>query len=257
MPNITPLSEETHSNKYWIRFTSFQFTSSTHQAPVVAAELASAIKSLALAFTRQGNIYTLTCLLSPIAGQNLFIDAAGRWLGGYVPSFFRGHPFCLARIPGTDKMRLCVDEASGLISETDGELFFDDKGQLSKAVTDVKDFLTKVEQNRTATDQAVSALADAGLIIPWPVKVKIDNIEVSIPDLYRVDDGKLHSLSDEAFLHLRKTQALPLAYAQLFSMPNMGLFAKLAQIRKQLDVKTGARQIQAAVQFDDDMIRFS
>ncbi|TVQ96399.1 MAG: peptidase [Desulfovibrionales bacterium] len=257
MSNYVPVSQENHASKLWTRFTSYSFTASTHLVPVVAAELTNAIKSLSLAFTKQGNAYTLVCLLSPIAGQNLFIDIAGRWLGGYVPSFFRGHPFSLVRISDTDTFQLCVDEASGLISETDGEQFFDGQGQLSKAVADVKEFLTKVENNRAATELAVSALSDAELIIPWPVKIKIDDTVMNIPNLYRVDDGKLHALEDQTFLHLRKTQALPLAYAQLFSMPNIGLFPKLAQIKKNLAAQAGAGRIKASIEFDDDMIRFS
>ena len=59
--------------------------------------------------------------------------------------------------------------------------------------------------------------------------------------LYRVDEAALNALPDETLLTLRKTGALPLAYAQLFSMNQLAMLPKAArmqaQIKEQLEAK--------------------
>jgi hypothetical protein len=72
-----------------------------------------------------------------------------------------------------------------------------------------------VEQNRKSTELAVEALAQAGVIRPWEIKVKSNEVERPISGLYRADEAALRELADETFLNLRKTAALAIASAQM------------------------------------------
>lgn len=238
MPNYTSISKETHANQYWQRFTDYHFANQIPTAQIVAAELGQAVRSLPLAFLKQQENFTLTAVMGLDPSLNLYVAHDGRWLGGYVPSIFRGYPFRLLRAQERDDHILCVDQDSGLISDDpSGEPLFDSSGELSQPVRDVLNFLSQVEQNRTVTDLAVSELAEAGLITEWPLKVKAGEEERQVTGLYMVDEAKLNSIDDQTFLHLRKTQALPIAYAQLLSMSNIQIFDKLAKIREQMDMQ--------------------
>jgi hypothetical protein len=165
----------------------------------------------------------------------MFVGPGGRWLGPYVPAWLRLYPFRLLPQQDTKELVLCVDEESGLVVERTaaGEEFFDAEGNLSPALKPVFEALTVMERSRTATDLAVAALAQAGVIRPWQIKVKTDQGERAISGLQHVDDAALSALPDDAFLKLRTTLALPLAYVQMLSAGQLGIFQHLAKLHNQ------------------------
>ena len=160
--------------------------------------------------------------------------AAG-WAAMFRPAF---GPIHLRLLPqqGTDQVVLCIDTDSGLVVEGDaaGEDFFDQDGNISPALKKVVDFLNELERSRKATEVAVSALAEAGVIQPWPIKLKAEQGDRAITGLYRVDEVALNALADDVFLKLRKASALPIAYAQMLSAGQLGIFEHLARLQAQL-----------------------
>jgi hypothetical protein len=249
---VIPLSRETHSARRWLRYTSYHFAAKTAAAPLVSSELGQAVRTLPLAFTRHRDRFVLVAVLSTIPNQNLYVAPNGKWLGGYVPAAFRGYPFSLARQQGTNDLVLCVDETSGLITENPsaGEPLFDTAGALAGPVAEVLNFLKQIEQHRIVTNRAVAAMAEAGLIIDWPLKPREGQ---PVTGLYKVDEAKLGHLDPDTLMKLYQARALPVAYAQLFSMANMQVFDKLAKIQEQAASKTPDAGSFLA---DDDVISF-
>lgn len=234
MTNLTAVSRQILADKSWTRFTSYSFASKDNLALPASAEIAKVVHFFPIAFVKQQDSFLLIAVLSLTLGTNLFVAPDGRWLGGYVASFFRGYPFQLAKPEGKDDLILCVDEDSGLVNEDKaaGEPFYDDNGDVSQPVKKVMNFLNQVEQNRAATNLAVAALAEAYVITDWPLKIQDGDEEKPVTGLYRIDETKLNALDDEAFLTLRSAGSLPLAYAQLLSMGNIAVLQKLAAHRK-------------------------
>jgi hypothetical protein len=228
-PSVITL--QNFQKKYWQRFTSYHFAQKDHMVPLVAAELPQAVSMMPVAFTRNNDHFFLTGLQSFVPGLNLFVSRKGQWIGNYVPAAYRGYPFMLARVEGEHQKVLCVDESSGLVSETTGEPFFDESGQLAKPVAEVLNFLRQTEDNRRLTNRALSILADAGLITEWDLTVKTAGQTHKITGLFRIDEGRLRELDGPAFLELRAVQGLDIAYAQLFSMACIPVFNKLARAR--------------------------
>ncbi len=132
-------------------------------------------------------------------------------------------------VKGNNQLALCVDEGSGLVSDSEGEPFFNQDQSPSRSVSEVLDFLQKTEKFRNITDRAVSELYAAGLVNDWPLKLTIGGREVEVPGLGRIDDAKLSTLDPETLNSLHKSQALLIAYGQLFSMGNVSLFSSLAR----------------------------
>ena len=153
-----------------------------------------------------------------------------------------------------DDLVLCVDESSGLISDSEGEPLFDEKGQITNAISQVLVFLKECERSRIIAQQAVDALTAAGLIIEWPLKMLMNDAEIHISDVYKIDESMLYSLDDKTFLTLRNTHALAIAFAQIFSMDNIRIINQLAQIREQQKAlnEPGIK----GVMTNDDMFRF-
>lgn len=256
MPDIVPVSKESHAAKYWNRPASYAFYAQANHVPLVAAEMAKAAMAFPLAFIRNENTFHPAAILGMEPNRNLFVGPDGNWLGGYIPAALRSYPFQLLRGEG-NQLVLCVNEASGLISDgPDGEPFFDDTGNPSQPIRAMLEFLRKLDQSREATRQACAALTKHNLITPWRITVKTQTGDKNIEGLFQINEQNLTTLPDAAFLELRKTGALPLAYCQLLSMQNLPNLGKLAQVQAQATARE-SNKIQASIEFDDDMIKFT
>src|SRR5581483_9315510 len=84
---------------------------------VGAAEMPRAALDYPLAFVRDHATgeFVSVAILGLRAGENLFVDAHGRWRShAYVPGYVRRYPFCLADIPSAAgheaRHLICVQE---------------------------------------------------------------------------------------------------------------------------------------------------
>lgn len=229
MPQYAAVSRDRHAGQHWQRFQTYHFAATSAVAPLVAAELPKAMLAFPLAFIEDGGAFTPVAVLSIEPHNNLFVAPDGRWIGGYVPSIFRGYPFRL--IPSdTGEIVLCVDEESGLVADAEnGEPFFDADGNIAEPTKRVLDFLSTVENNRQLTAKACLALRDAGVIAPWEITLKSDDGERKVQGLYRIDEPALNGLPADQFEALRQAGALPIAYCQMLSMQHLANLGKLAQ----------------------------
>src|SRR5215831_8787403 len=236
MVNFVPVTMTRHAGRAWRRSGSYAHAAAEAAVPLVGAEFGKAAVTMPIAFVVQEGRYVPMAMMSPVVGRNLFVGPAGQWLGPYVPAVLRAYPFRLARANESEQFILCIDEDSGLVVDTDGtaEAFFDASGNPSPTTNTALEFLSGIERSRRATDLAVAALADAGLIQPWPLKVTTDGQATPVNGFFRVDEAALNSCDDEAFLKIRKSAALPLAYMQLLSMNQVAVFTQLIRLQQQL-----------------------
>jgi hypothetical protein len=232
MPQFAAVSRERHANKKWLRHTNYAFAAGEMIAPIVGAELARAAVAMPCAFLQQSGRYTLVAVLSLVSGRNMFVGPDSRWLGLYVPAVFRLYPFRVLPTEKADSVVLCVDEQSNLVVDgaSTGEEFFDAQGNPAPVLKPAFDAALALERNRKSTEIAVEALAKAGVIRPWEIKVKSNKGERPITGLHRVDEAALHALPEDAFLGLRKANALPIAYTQMQSTRQLGLFERLQTV---------------------------
>jgi hypothetical protein len=236
MANFVPVERERHAGKGWRPPTDYGFAATSSAVPLLLVEFAKAAVVMPIAFIEKSGRYQPVAVMSPVQGRNFFIGPGGQWLGGYIPALLRGYPFSLLRAEGGEKTILCIDEDSGLIvdADEDGPRFFEEDGGPSAAAKATLNFLQQVEQNRFRADLVVAALAEAGIIVPWPLTVSVDKQPQTVKGLHRVDEAKLNALDDESFLKLRKSGALPLAYTQLLSMGQLAIFEQLSRLQQQL-----------------------
>lgn len=228
MPNFQAVSRERHAGKRWQRYTSYRFAANDAVAALVLQELPRACMVLPLAFVQAQDSFIPVAVQGLQPGKNLLVTDDGRWLAGYIPAAYRGYPFLLANSEDGQQV-LCFNEDSGLLSDTDGEPFFDENGDPAKSVKDVLNFLSQVASNRQATQRACAALQQHNLIQPWPVKLQSENGEQTVDGLFRIDEAALNALDIQSLDELRTLGALPIAYCQLLSMQHLPKLGQLAQ----------------------------
>lgn len=227
----------------------------------MAAELAKLVPEIPLGFVPTENTFHLVAITSLQSDTNLFVAPDGRWLGAYVPATLRGRPFWLVKPKDRENSILCFDESSGLLVEAgQGEAFFDEAGAPSQPVKEMLEFCSQTEFNRVATQAAVDALNEAGLVRPWPISAKNGDKAIAVEGIFKVDETALNALPDKAFLLLRNSGALALAYSQLLSMNQFNVLEKLVTMQEQLLAKaaisiTGMEGFRLSQ--DDDSLKFN
>jgi hypothetical protein len=184
-------------------------------------------------------------VLSLEAGVNAFVAPDGRWLAPYVPVLFQTYPFRLLRQDGTDQYSLWVDVDAEHLGDSAAstELYYDQEGKLAPGLKATFDLLVTFEQNRISTGVALAALAEEGVLCPWEIKVNAGDKETIVRGLQRVDETALGRLEDAAFLRLRKSHAISIAYAQLLSMGHLAIFSQLKQLRSRIVIPPAAPKI--------------
>lgn len=239
MAKIKPITKSEFAGRHWRRYTDYNFAANDAIVPLVMQELPKAQLTMPIGFAIRDEQAFPVVVQSLEPGSNLFVGREGRWLGRYVPAAYRGYPFLLADTE-EDRQVLCIDEDSGLISDTEGEEFFNQEGELSKALSSVLEFLQQVYRDRRRTLHLCSVLQKHELIQPWPIKLKVgkDGEEKSIEGLYRVDEKKLNHLEYKAYREVSQAGTLPLVYCQLLSMQHLNDLARLYTTRRQQETQT-------------------
>jgi hypothetical protein len=234
MVNVVPLDRQRYLGKGWRRPMGYTFAERDAVVVLVGSEFPKAALALPIAFVEQSSFFVPVMLTSPVPGCNAALGPTGQWLIGYVPAALRTYPFSLAPAADPEHAVLSFDEDSGLlvIADDSTEKFFESDGSLSPNLSSISRLLRETNESRIATNRAVVALSDAGLIKRWPLVVPVGNQDIPVSGLYCVDEAALNALDDGSLVEVRR--ALPLAYAQLLSMGQIGVLSRLALIQQQI-----------------------
>lgn len=227
--SVRPVSFSEFSKKNWKPFTNYKFAEGSLICPVSGEELGHLANAFPLGFLDDERT-SMVAIMGLTAGKNLFVAPDGKWVGTYIPSILRGYPFKLLTA-ANDQLALGYDTASGLlVGEGEGERFFNDTGQPTDRIKETLQFLVRVKKGEETVAHAAKMLGDAGVLESWPIKVRDGEREIPVEGLLRVSEQKFRELGDEAFLALRRSGALSVAYAQLQSTVNLVLLGQLAQV---------------------------
>jgi hypothetical protein len=218
--NIVPLNKDRHAKTRIKEITDFGFVSQLHIAYVTLHEFARAAAIFPIVFLedKAKDEFRPVVLMGLNAGENLFVSADGKWNASYVPAIIRRYPFALAPKPDSNEYLVCLDEDSQLLSETEGNALFDDKGEPTQVIENVKRYLTELQQMDAITNAFCKFLAEHNMFTPLNIKVRDDAEMKSINGCYVINEQRLNGLSDERFLEIKHKQYLPAVYAHLVSL---------------------------------------
>lgn len=254
MPDYHPVTREAYTDKFWQRYTNYRFAAEDAVAPLVQQELARAALTLPIALMKQGDEFCPVAVQGLEPGKNLLVDNQGRWLARYIPACYRGYPFKL--IPSQDQqLLLCVDEASNLVNDSDGEAFMDANGEPSAPVQDVMNFLRQTYENGLLTAQIMTRLKELELIVPWPLKLQTPDGVKAVEGLFRFDEARLNSMPIDELEEVRKVGALPMIYCQLLSMQHVPSLGHI--LNRQTSAAAEVEDVEALFAEKDDTLKFS
>jgi len=208
----TTLSEDIHA----------QFAATANAIPLNIVEFAIAARHYPLVFSN-------TAPFLPVAitglrtGTNAFLDAEGkRWARGcYVPAYVRRYPFILMENSEQQQFILCVDEASGFLSEKGDRRPFGDDAKPTEVTNQALEFCRAYHAQYEATQKFVAELAERGLLKDNSTEIRLaDDRKIQMQGYKVIDREKFEELPDKVFLEWRAKNWLPVAYAHMTSLSN-------------------------------------
>lgn len=217
---VVPVNKERHARKKVKPSSDFRFASGFHIAYVTTHEFARAASIYPVVFLedKQNDSYRPVVLLGLDAGENLFVDAQGQWAGSYIPAIIRRYPFALVKASDADQYIVCVDEASALLNDTEGAALFDEAGQPTQVIENVKRYLGELQQMDQITGEFVTFLVQNNLLTPLNMRVNAADQVRNITGCYEINEERLNNFSDVKFLEVRQKGYLPAMYAHLISL---------------------------------------
>ncbi len=235
----------------------------TPSLPVLITELASVIGQYVLAFKKPGQAFVPVILTDVGFNRNVYIRRDGHWMSRYLPFCLRNYPFCFAandageRFLGIASDRLATEEHEGALP------LFKADGSLSESVQKHRANIEKLEELYRLNLQKIQVLADEGLIVEWPLKVRLekDKDPIAVEGLYRIDPEKLLALGGDKLELLKNHGVLTFALSQPMSMQHTSILMERAAhlIQQESRSKTVAAPEPRKPSFDlsnDDMIVF-
>jgi len=217
---VVPVNQERHAGKKIKQVESFDFASKFHIAYLTMHEFvrAAAIYPLVFIEDKEKDEFRPVALLGLDAGENLFVDAKGKWQGSYIPAIIRRYPFALSQVGEDGRYLVCVDEESDLVSDTEGSPLFSEKGEPTQVIENVKKYLSELQQMDKLTHEFCKFLAEHNLFVPLNMRVRQSDKVKNISGCYVINEERLNNLSDELFIGVRNKRYLPAIYAQLTSL---------------------------------------
>lgn len=217
---VVAVNKDRHSGKKIKDITDFNFASKFHIAYMTMHEFARAASIFPIVFLedKAKDEFRPVALLGLNAGENLFVDANGKWQASYVPAIIRRYPFALTPSGQDGQYVVCLDEASSLVSDTDGAALFDDKGEPTQVVENVKRYLAELQQMDTLTQEFCKFLSAHNMFTPLNMRVRDNGKVKNVTGCYVVNEERLNSLSDDRFLEIKNKSYLAPLYAHLISL---------------------------------------
>ncbi len=226
---VVPVNKERHASTKIKDISSFDFASKFHIAYVTMHEFTRTASIFPIVFLedKDKDEFRPVVLMGLNAGENLFVDANGKWQASYVPAIIRRYPFALTPGAGNDQYVVCIDEASDLVSDAEGAALFDQKGEPTQVIENVKRYLAELQQMDALTRDFCKFLATHNMFTPLNMRVRDNDKVKNVSGCYVVNEERLNGLSDERFLEIKNKSYLAPLYAHLISLAQTERLVKL------------------------------
>ena len=233
-----PLNREQHAKLALVHNDKpYSFAAKGSAVPLTVTEFAPAALSFPVIFAGEDRVPLAVMGLNN--GENLFVNADGSIeTGVYIPAYIRRYPFVLANDESADRLIVCIDTGSSLLSEAGETKLFDDKGEPTEYTQNCIKFCDDFEAERRRTDSFVQLLKDNDLFeLKTAVFTPTDAAGVAgepqtVAEYYGVSEEKLNALPIEKLKELQTNGALAQIYAHLVSLVGWDKLIAVAMVRQ-------------------------
>lgn len=206
----------------------YRFAAQLNALYLTVTEFFQAVRHYPVAFARDAvSAEVLPLAITGLAaGQNLFVDSAGRWAAGvYVPAYVRRYPFFTVELPEQQdegpRAVVCVDEPA---LDPEAPPLFDAQGAPTEQWQRRERFINDMENARRQTREFTRSLESLELLEPFEAHAQPQGGQaLQLRGLLRVSETRLNALSGEELKAMMSRGELSRIYAHLISLENFAL----------------------------------
>ncbi|MDB9958629.1 SapC family protein [Oceanospirillaceae bacterium] len=231
---LVPVTLEAHRSLKVLPWSNFNFAKGFHMASVMVHEFVRAAAVYPIVFLEDDKTsFKPVVMIGLEAGANLFVSDDGQWHASYVPAIIRRYPFALVKHADADANQFTVylDKASKLFNETTGEALFDEQGEPTQVIKNVKAYLSELQRMEVFTTAFCDFLKTNDLLTPLSMQVVASDQQQKITGSYVINEERLNNLSDTLFLNIKAKGYLPAIYAHLTSLSQIERLAMLQKVQ--------------------------
>lgn len=207
----------------------YRFAAQTNVIPLLINEIPFALQHYPLVFL-PGNGQeppTLAALVGIGDERNRYVNADGQWRADtYIPAWVRRYPFLAV---GTDAQAdpvLAIDIKAEWLDAKGGDPLIGADGKPTPRLEFILNFQREFADFAKRTQTIVKSLAESGVLEEGSLRVDPPAGDTAtqpreIKGFFIVSEPKLRSLNAKQAGKLHQSDALGLAYAQMFSMANL------------------------------------
>ncbi|PTS90994.1 MULTISPECIES: SapC family protein [unclassified Caulobacter] len=234
-----PLNREQHAKLALVHNDKpYGFAATGSAVPLTVTEFAPAALSFPVIFAGEDRVPLAVMGLNN--GENLFVNADGSIDPGvYIPAYIRRYPFVLANDETQDRLIVCIDRGSTLLSESGQTALFDEKGEPTEYTQNCIKFCDDFEAERRRTDSFVQLLKELDLFelktatfTPTDADGQPGQAQ-TVAEYFGVSEEKLNALPVEKLKELQTNGALAQIYAHLVSLVGWDRLIAVAMMRQQ------------------------
>lgn len=243
---LVPVNKNQHAATKVKAIDSFAFANNFHIASIMVHEFVRAASVYPVVFLedKEKDEFRPVVLMGLDAGENLFVGQDGKWQASYVPAIIRRYPFALAKGADQDQYTVCIDEDSQYVSATEGQPLFNENGEPTQVIENVKRYLGELQQMEAFTREFCQYLAAHNLFTPLNMRVRAADQIKNITGCYVVNEERLNNLSDAGFLEVKSRRYLAPVYAHLTSLAQIERLALLKQGKSSVSASEVESQLQ-------------
>ena len=218
-PNLVPISLDRHRNMKIRQLSHQNHAKECHFASAMIHEFSRCVLHYPIVFLEDEKTqgYRPALILGLEEGENLYIQN-DQWIVPYAPAILRRYPFALVKSPEDDKFAICYDADSNVIQEHEGEPLYNENGEPSEVLNNIRQFLSEIQHMEGFTVEFCKRLKELDLIVPMDLTVKVKGQQQKMGGCFMISEEKLNQLSDEDYLGLKKSNYMAPVYSHLTSL---------------------------------------
>jgi len=230
MSNITALNNELHRDIRIKRSNDFSRFSQQHLVPITVQDFTALASEFPIIFVKNAETgqFTPVAMMGIKEGVNLYCQET-TYPAAVFPKGFLNAPLSLAKLnKDSDDATVLIDLDSPLIDEQ-GEALFNEAGEKTKFFESYSQHLLDVAEFTIQTQAITQFFANEKLFVQQTLTVTVDKQggKQSISGAYIINEEALNALDDSRFIELKTKGLLPLIYAHLNSLYQVGRLSKL------------------------------
>lgn len=218
--NAVPVTSKAHGDLSVRTGENYSFATKVNSVPLTAIEFSAAAAHYPIVFAGTKEKVMPAVILGVKENENHYVDADGKWTGGYIPAFVRRYPFVFSTSQDSKNFILHLDETfEGCNRDGKGERLFDSDGKQTQYLQNILRFLQEYQGQFRRTEAYCQRLMDLGLLQSMQAQFNAAGGERRmLSGFMAINREKLKELDDTTLRQMFDTDELECTFLHLHSM---------------------------------------